>query len=413
MPALLFARAADLTARANVKGSPAYLAENNSPAILTLVGIFGGLSLFVVCLRLYVRQFMLKGVTADDTVMFIAMLMGIALFGCFCGQADFGLGRHDEALTLDDQQGFQRIQFWASLLVTSAITLVKVSISLLLIKLVNNKHLIRFLYVFIGLICAYTIASDLTIILACRPVDAAWDFSKMPTAKCFSTKTFSALGIANSVVTICTDVLLALLPVPIVWKLQTNLRTKVALIGVLALGLVAVAAGAVKVNAQLTFLSKTDRYFKNDFPVWAALELYIAIIAATLPTLRPLMAAFFNGVRSTIGSSSGRTKKNNTQQTGGRAKAMGYHSRVVSTTCSRNVMDRDETGSQEGLVLTSVSGKHTPAHTRAADASSTTDEKNKDNNVIVRTTHIHTTKGSSSDSSPNASSFEDFDFQKR
>lgn len=161
---------------------------------------------------------------------------------------------------MDDQQGFQKIQFWSSLLVTSAITLVKISISLLLIKLVNNKHLIRFLYVFIGLISAYTIASDLTIVLACRPVDAAWDFSKIPTAKCFSNKTFSALGIANSVITIFTDVLLALLPVPIVWKLQTNMRTKVALIGVLALGLVAVAAGAVKVNAQLTFLSKPDRY---------------------------------------------------------------------------------------------------------------------------------------------------------
>ncbi|KAG8628343.1 hypothetical protein KVT40_004216 [Elsinoe batatas] len=412
MPALLLAHAGELTRRANVKGSPAYLAENNAPAILTLVGVFGGLSLVTVCLRIYVRQFMLKGVTADDIVIFVAMLMGIALFGCFCGQVNYGLGRHYEALTLDDQQGFQRIQFWSSLLVTSAITPVKVSISLLLIKLVNNKHLIRFLYVFIGLICAYTIASDLTIVLACRPVDAAWDFSKMPTAKCFSTKTFSALGIANSVVTICTDVLLALLPVPIVWKLQTDLRTKVALIGVLVLGLVAVAAGAVKVNAQLTFFSIADRFYKNEFPVWAALELYIAIIAATLPTLRPLMCAFFNGVRSTIGSSSGRTKKTTQQNTGGRSRPRGYHSRAMSTTCSRNEMVRDETGSQEGLVLTSVSGKHTPALTKSTDTGEM-DEKSKDNNFIVRTTHIQTTKGSSSDSSPNASSFGQFDFQKR
>ncbi|PSK36584.1 hypothetical protein B9Z65_1767 [Elsinoe australis] len=403
MPAVLIPRAAELFARELVKGSSEYVAENNAPAILSIVGVVGGLSFVAVALRVYVRQFMLKGVTADDTVMAVAMLMGIALFGCFCGQANHGLGRHDEAITMDDQQGFQKIQFWSSLLVTSAITLVKISISLLLIKLVNNKHLIRFLYVFIGLVSAYTIASDLTIVLACRPVDAAWDFSKIPTAKCFSNKTFSALGIANSVITIFTDVLLALLPVPIVWKLQTNMRTKVALIGVLALGLVAVAAGAVKVNAQLTFLSKPDRYYKDEFPVWAALELYIAIIAATLPTLRPLMAAFFNGVRSTIGSSSGRTKRN-TQQTG-RNKTRGFPSRAVSTTCSRNDLARHETGSQEGLVLTPLSGKPSPAPTAASD------EKSKEN-VIVRTTHIHTVGGASSDSSPNASSFDDFDFRK-
>lgn len=79
MPAVLIPRAAELFTRELVKGSPEYVAENNAPAILTIVGIVGGLSFVAVALRVYVRQFMLKGVTADDTVMAVAMVCILSL----------------------------------------------------------------------------------------------------------------------------------------------------------------------------------------------------------------------------------------------------------------------------------------------------------------------------------------------
>lgn len=49
---------------------------------------------------------------------------------------------------------------------------------------------------------------------------------------------------------ICTDVLFALLPIPIIVKLQVNTRTKVSLAVILGLGFVACAAGIVKANLQ-------------------------------------------------------------------------------------------------------------------------------------------------------------------
>lgn len=88
----------------------------------------------------------------------------------------------------------------------------------------------------------YTLVSDVTIILSCVPVDATWNFALMATAKCFPINTFTGLGVANSVVTIATDLLLALLPIPIVWKLHASMRTKIALMAVLALGLMYVSA---------------------------------------------------------------------------------------------------------------------------------------------------------------------------
>ena len=95
-----------------------------------------------------------------------------------------------------------------------------------------------------------------------------------------------------------TDVLLAVLPIPLIWSLSLNTRTKFALNCVLGLGLIAVGAGAVKVHAQAGFLKDPDRLYKDRFAVWAAIELYLGIIAASLPTLKPLAAAFFSATLS-------------------------------------------------------------------------------------------------------------------
>jgi len=67
MPAILLARQPS-------PGTPAYDAQDNGPAMLTSTGIVGGIALFFVILRLYVRRFMSRFIGADDVVMAAAMV---------------------------------------------------------------------------------------------------------------------------------------------------------------------------------------------------------------------------------------------------------------------------------------------------------------------------------------------------
>ena len=68
----VFARA---TAEATMASPSAeYLAENNAPRILSIVGVFGFLALVSVTLRLYVRGAMLRYIGADDIVMAMSMV---------------------------------------------------------------------------------------------------------------------------------------------------------------------------------------------------------------------------------------------------------------------------------------------------------------------------------------------------
>jgi hypothetical protein len=162
-----------------------------------------------------------------------------------------------------------------------------------------------------GLACAGTL------LFQCTPIAASWSVAERtkPGAHCFPPRTYSFIGLFNSVINITTDVLFALLPIPVILKLQVNKRTKASLIVVLSLGFTACVAGVLKARLQVKLFAMPDSGFENWFNIWYMLELCFGILAASLPTLKPLFAAVLDGTRSALGS---RTRSRNAS---GRAHA--------------------------------------------------------------------------------------------
>ena len=161
-------------------------------------------------------------------------------------------------------------------------------------------------------LAAFTISCAGTLIFNCgTKVAANWDFELRTTgqAKCFSNQTFTNIGIFNSSINIATDVLFALLPVPIVWSLQTNLRTKLTLVFILSLGLFACVASIIKTVAQAHVLGDPDWTFHDTFFMWNNIEFNIGILAASLPSLRPLFAKIL-GVTQRFTSGGSRSRQN-------------------------------------------------------------------------------------------------------
>lgn len=135
--------------------SPEYLAENNAPKILSIVGVFGFLALVIVFLRLFVRGAMLRFTGADDAVIALSMVIGIAVFVCFVGEAANGLGRHFEVIT--NPSIYFQWMFAHSLISLFGIAAVKVSVSLLLLRLVPQKNYRRILWAIIGTLYGCTL----------------------------------------------------------------------------------------------------------------------------------------------------------------------------------------------------------------------------------------------------------------
>jgi hypothetical protein len=230
---------------------------------------------------------------------------------CFTGEAKAGgLGRHLAIVKPANSTLFFHWRFFHSLIVMIGISLVKISIAFFLRRFLPGKKYQHFLTGTIVFLIAFTISCAGTLIFNCGThVDANWNFGLRVTgeAKCFTDRTFTNIGIFNSSINIATDVLFAVLPIPVVWRLQANIRTKLTLCFVLSLGIFACIASIVKTVKQATALADPDWVFHDEFFMWNNIEFCIGILAASLPSLRPLFSKLL-GATSRFTSSHSRGK---------------------------------------------------------------------------------------------------------
>lgn len=98
------------------------------------------------------------------------------------------------------------------------------------------------------------------------------------------------LSYTNASLNILTDLMFSIfIPLPMLWKLHVNFRTRVTLMCILGIGVFACAAASVKVS-YLTNYGKTGDLLwdSRNITIWTATELNVAITAASLPCLKPL-----------------------------------------------------------------------------------------------------------------------------
>ncbi|KAI7538355.1 hypothetical protein KC331_g10412 [Hortaea werneckii] len=291
-----------------------YCDANNHAEILGVTGSFFSAALIIVSLRFYVRSRILQYVGADDYLMLVAMFMATATFICFVGETKNGLGRHFSCLSDKERSVLAHWQFFHNLSVMFGVVFVKISIAVFLMRLAPKPEWKRYLWgaiangfeIEVFLVC-FMLACAGTLIFSCTPVSASWNHSlqRLPSTRCFSAKTFSSIGLFNSIINIVTDFIFAILPIPIIVKLKVNLRTKCTLVFVLSLGFVACAAGIAKAQTQTTFMDNPDPYWHDGFMVWNMVELCLGILAASLPALKPLFSSILASSATMLGMSSG------------------------------------------------------------------------------------------------------------
>jgi hypothetical protein len=92
---------------------------------------------------------------------------------------------------------------------------------------------LRIISVFIGaIIVAYSLALIFALVFACTPIKAAWDVT-IPASRCINRP---AVYVLLAVLNIATDVMLLIIPIPMVWKLQMPLVQKIGVVIVFIIG---------------------------------------------------------------------------------------------------------------------------------------------------------------------------------
>jgi hypothetical protein len=268
--------------------TPEQAAETNLPRILGVTAVFHLLALSFVGVRMYIRFIVIKAPKIDDAFMIVATAGALLGMICVIIQAPKGLGRHRQTINDDDFVKLRLLNWIYSLFsVIISFSVLKISIALSLLRLSRARWYLYSLYALMAFIGCYTLIALVSFLAYCTPISAGWD-NKVK-AKCYSREIFVAFSIFNNSCSMFSDVVCATLPIPIVWKLQMKLRTRIYLVIVLSLGYLTVAMGAVKAYWQIGAKRNPDTWFEHNIQFYGFLQFNLGIIVACAPTLKPLL----------------------------------------------------------------------------------------------------------------------------
>ncbi|KAK1541031.1 hypothetical protein CPAR01_07020 [Colletotrichum paranaense] len=279
---------------------------NRGSEILVVCGTLVGLSVAVVILRIWVRAKMVRLVGLDDYFMIAAtdeakenVFVKVTIFAemmVIIPEVQYGAGRHIQYIEPKSNivTGLH-LNFVTQPLCLIALCLAKVSVGMFLLRITPSG---KFRHVIWGIII-FTVFSALgnflTVFFQCQPLAFTWDFS-IEGGKCIPQADLKFAAFFNSSVSVFTDLLFALLPVPIMWKVQLNWKVKSAVIGVLSLGIFATIAAVIKISFLSGYGKHGDFLFNStDITIWTTVEICTAIIAASIPCLKPLFKAILSG----------------------------------------------------------------------------------------------------------------------
>ncbi|KAJ4299154.1 hypothetical protein N0V90_004398 [Kalmusia sp. IMI 367209] len=158
-------------------------------------------------------------------------------------------------------------------------------------------------------IAGYSIAFTLVPVFGCNPISAFWDqvdFIKVSngyTYKCFNE---GADVFAAAVISSAQDLLTAILPTFLYWRLRIPLRQKIALFGIFAIGYGVVAIGILRsyYSWQIFFETYDVTWVAWNVWTWTLLEIHIGAICANVPALKVFFKQILKIKTSSAGSNS-------------------------------------------------------------------------------------------------------------
>ncbi|KAI0911169.1 hypothetical protein F4823DRAFT_319787 [Ustulina deusta] len=257
-------------------------------AVATLV-----ISWLSVALRTYVRAGMTMSFQVDDWV----MLAGLANFTISCSfifaGVSYGLGRHNRSLSQHDEIEALKYQALATASYVFDMWLIKLSVGLFLFRLAAQDRYKWILGISIVVVGIWSFVIFFWNIFQCSPVQAQWDYTILerdPKSHCVSADEIVSAAYSLSALTILSDWLYALLPIPMIWRVKMSSQAKSSVIAVLSLGVFASVATLIRLKFLADITDVSDiLHAGTDAMIWTLVEPGIAISAASLATIRPLL----------------------------------------------------------------------------------------------------------------------------
>ncbi|KAK0724412.1 hypothetical protein B0H67DRAFT_567873 [Lasiosphaeris hirsuta] len=226
--------------------------------------------------RLNAADYMITAATISET--FSIVLTAVAVAN--------GFGRHVSALTTDSIETIGAATFAAAFFGFAASCASRISVACLLLQFTQSRAWRMILWMTVAFQALLFLGCELVITLQCRPIRAKW--ANVPGARCISAQENWIMGYVFISIAMFSDVVFAIFPILLVWRLSRSLVERLLLSALLGLGLLGVIAGAVKIVTLKYFKIGSENVVADMMPVylWSRIEEIVIIAAACVPLLK-------------------------------------------------------------------------------------------------------------------------------
>ncbi|KAL5355875.1 hypothetical protein BJX96DRAFT_171073 [Aspergillus floccosus] len=271
------------------------MAVDRSVAVRAVAAVFMSLACVAVLLRCYVRVRLVRAFGWNDITMLVATAFYVMFSACMIGGSLYGTGKHLTELSKHQSVVAMKYWFLCDLGYALASILSKVSVSLLLLRVLIDPVHRAIIYVVTAVTVVTGFIFFIFCLIQCSPVSYFWDrfwLDETIPGSCGHLTAIEILLYLFSAVSASFDFTVAILPIFVVRKLQMSHKTKVAAVCLLGMACIASVAVIVRIPFVHTIKNPDFLYATVQIAIWSNIETGLSIFAGSLATLRPLFSRF-------------------------------------------------------------------------------------------------------------------------
>ncbi|KAF1355748.1 hypothetical protein EJ07DRAFT_32511, partial [Lizonia empirigonia] len=256
------------------------------------------LATLFLSLRLYSRWLKTQRLWSDDVFAIVAAVLLITVSIIILEMSLKGFGLHYWNVPTSNAVELLKLFYVCQMLYVAVQIFSKVAILTLYSRLFPGyirwfrwsvRGMIAFMYV-------HGLVFFLLIVFQCWPIRSLWD-KTITGAKCLPVSV--AISFTGATLSIVEDIIILLLPLPVVWKLQMSTRKKIDVIFLISMGSFASVTRVIRLKFVVKYSNSYDSTWDNvDVIKWSLIEILAACICGNLLSLRPLIEQVMPPFRS-------------------------------------------------------------------------------------------------------------------
>ncbi|KAF3922214.1 hypothetical protein ABW21_db0209073 [Orbilia brochopaga] len=269
--------------------------DDHGPTVSATTIVFLVLAFVSVTLRVIARGFIARKMRIDDYLVLVAFALSFGMCLSIVLGVAYGFGRHSNTIPYGMALQKQKYQYAFTLLFNPAIAVTKASIlTFYLLVFKVQKHFRRFCWITMAVVLVAGLALTLLLAFRCSPIGLVFDpeSNRQPFPGCIGTV---RIYFASAPVNILEDLAIIVLPIPVLTSLRLPNRQKAILLVVFSLGVFDIVVGLIRIHYfQLTETQALDFDYNAAYSfMWAAIEVNVGIVCASIPMTKPLISRFF------------------------------------------------------------------------------------------------------------------------